>query len=63
MKKLIIMAITVLVSTSAFACTAFFKHDYVSGQSRICMYNHLGSDYAYTIKSYEVCPVTLDVRH
>lgn len=48
---------------SAEACTAFFDSDYVSGTNRICLYDHLGSTHAVTIKSYEICKTTVNVRH
>lgn len=62
-RKLIIALIVTLAASSAYACTAFFDRDYVSGMSRVCIYKHLGSDYAMTIKSYEICPITIEVDH
>ncbi len=59
MKKLALVLI--LVSFSAYADTAFYKYDYISGLNRICIYDYLGSDVALTIKSYQVCPVTIEV--
>jgi len=61
MKTLTILLL--LLSAPAFACTAFFKHDYTSGMNKICIYDHLGSDYAMTVKSYELCPISVYVRH
>jgi hypothetical protein len=51
----------IIVSFSVSAATAFLKHSYVSGSNRICVYDHLGSDYTITIKSYKVCPVQISV--
>ena len=57
-----IMLVTLLLLTAnAFAGTAFLKYQYVDGMNRICVYDHLGSKYIMTIKSFKVCPVTVEV--
>jgi len=57
-----IMAIVLLsISTLAFAGTAFFKYEHISGMNKICVYDYLGSDYAITIKSYQLCPLNIQV--
>lgn len=38
---------------------AFFKTSYVSGMNRICLYNRLGSQVAYTVGATDLCPMTL----
>lgn len=58
--KTLILA-TLFLSLSAWSATAFLKGQYTSGMNRICIYDHLGSDYFLTIKSYEVCPVSIEV--
>ena len=63
MRKLIITLIVALAASSAYCCTAFLEDDYVSGGNRICLYDHLGSTHAVTIKSYEICKVSINVRH
>lgn len=50
-----------LLAPFAFAGTAFLKGSYVSGMNRICLYDHLGSTVAYTIRASQVCPVTIQV--
>lgn len=50
-----------LLSLPAHAGIAFLQDQYVSGMNRICIYNHLGSEYSLTVKSYETCPVTVEV--
>ena len=50
-----------MLTTNALAATAFLVSQYVDGLSRICIYNHLGSEYIITIKAYQVCPVTIQV--
>lgn len=45
------------------ACSAFYKYDRIDGMNRICTYNHLGSDYVTTIKSYNICPTSITVKH
>ena len=61
MRALLLLLLPMVAS--AHHQTAFFRYDYVSGMNRVCVYDHLGSDYAITIKAYEVCPVTVKVRH
>ena len=59
MKKLLL--VLSLVSVDAFAGTAFFKYEYVSGMNKVCVYDHLGSDVAITINSVSLCPLTIQV--
>ena len=40
--------------------TAFLRRSYVTGQSRICIYKRSGEEIHTTVKSYELCPQTLD---
>jgi len=63
MKLLIAILIALAIPLTAHACTAFYQSERISGLNKICYYSHLGSDVAYTFKSYEVCPVTIDVAH
>ena len=59
MKKLLYLLI--LLPFSAHAGIAFFKYEIPGGMTKICVYDYLGSDYAITIKSYEMCPLTIRV--
>ena len=59
MKALTILLLT--LSFSATAGTAFFKYEYTSGMNKICVYDHLGSDIAITIKSFKLCPLSINV--
>ncbi len=61
MKHTILAIALLLAAQSATAGTAFLKSQYVSGMSRICLYDHLGSTVAITIPSYSVCPLTIQV--
>ena len=58
MKSLILVLL--FASASAFAGIAFFKYEYISGMNKICVYDHLGSDVAITIQSYQLCPLTIN---
>jgi hypothetical protein len=42
------------------AVVCFFKHDYVSGMNKICVYDCLGSDAAITIGAVQLCPLTIN---
>ena len=46
-----------LVANSATTC--FKKGEYTSGFNKICIYNCMGSDVAITIKSTQLCPLTI----
>ena len=59
MKKLIL--VLSLVSISSMAGTAFLKYERTSGLNKICVYDHLGSEVAITVKSYQLCPLTINV--
>jgi len=60
MNKLILTAL-ITVSMTAQAGMAFFKYERVSGMNKICVYNHLGSEVAITIKNYQLCPLNINV--
>ena len=62
MKKLLLITLlTAVISTSVQASTAFLKLSYISGANRICIYDNLGSEVAITVKSYRICPTSIDV--
>ncbi len=48
---------------SVEACTAFKTGEQVSGMNKICYYNHLGSQAATTVASYQLCPLTIQIAH
>lgn len=61
MKKLTAAIFAVVFASSAFAGTAFFKYERSSGMNKICFYDHIGSEVAITVKSYDLCPRTIQV--
>lgn len=46
---------------TANAGTAFFKYEIETGMTKQCVYDHLGSSYTITLKSYQICPITINV--
>ena len=60
MKKLIALMI-VTASVTAFAGTAFLKYERVTGSTKQCVYDYLGNEYTRTIRSTELCPLTIQV--
>ena len=56
------VAVTFLFAsaTSAFAGTAFKTGEQTSGMNKICFYNDLGSTVAITIRSHELCPLSIN---
>lgn len=61
MRTLGLIVSAIALAAPAFAGTAFLKHHYVSGQNRICVYDHLGSQYIMTIRATELCPLSLQL--
>lgn len=62
MKKFVLVAIAVSVITSpAWAGTAFLVREYVTNQTKTCIYSFLGNEYARTIKAYQMCPYSIKV--
>lgn len=60
MKKLTILLLA-LIPLTASAGVAFLKYERISGMNKICVYDHIGSEYAITIKAHEICPPTIQV--
>jgi hypothetical protein len=42
------------------AVMCFFKHEYISGMNKICIYDCLGSDTAITISNISLCPMSIN---
>ncbi len=61
MRKLIVIAAAALVSASAFAGTAYLKYERVTGMTKQCVYDYLGNEYTKTIRSTELCPLSIRV--
>jgi ABC-type spermidine/putrescine transport system permease subunit II len=65
MKSIAIAIITAIlalaIATPAQAGTAFYKREYISGMNKICIYDHLGSEVAITIRATSLCPLSIDV--
>lgn len=62
MRKLILAAVaTSAIASPAWAAKAFLVREYTTGMTKTCIYAFLGSEYARTIKSYQMCPYSIDV--
>ena len=60
MKTLLITLLLIgMGAVVVYASGCFFKRSYVSGMNRICIYHCIDGDRAITIKSYEICPISL----
>jgi len=59
--KALLLLLALTFTSAAYAGVAFLKYERISGMNKICVYDHLGSDVAITIKSYQLCPLTIDV--
>lgn len=38
--------------------TGFLRREFISGVNRVCVYNHLGSEYFVTVNATELCPLS-----
>ncbi len=61
MNKLAIIALILSFSLPAFAVTAYYKRESVSGMNKICYYDKLGSEVAITIAATKICPLTVNM--
>ena len=61
MKKFILMIAVSILSASAFAGTAYLKYERVTGMTKQCVYDYLGNEYTKTIRSTELCPLSIRV--
>lgn len=61
MKKWIVL-LAMITSASAFAGTAFLTGEKRTGMTKICYYDYMGSEYTKTVRSHELCPLTIQVR-
>ena len=61
MKKIVVLASVLAFASAAYAGTAFYKRERISGMNKICYYDHLGSEVAITIKAHELCPMTIQM--
>lgn len=63
MKTLIALCLCIPVLVAAtpepLAVTCFSRGERVSGMNKICFYDCMGSDVAINVKSYELCPLTI----
>lgn len=62
MKKLILLMVALVASASAHAGTAYLTGEKVTGMTKQCFYDYLGSEYTRTIRAHELCPLSIRVR-
>ena len=42
---------------------AFFSHEInTGGQYKTCIYNHFGNEYALSVNTLDICPLTVEVN-
>ena len=59
--KAFIFATLVVLSSAAQAGTAFFKYEIEQGMTKLCVYDYLGNIHSITVKSYQLCPLSIQV--
>ena len=62
MKRILTFLLVLAIASAAFAGAAFLKGEKTSGFNKMCFYDQLGSEVAITIKSTELCPLTIEVK-
>ena len=61
MKKILTFSL-LLLAGSAYAATAYFSHEIdTGGMTKQCVYTYLGNTYTITVKSYQLCPMSIQV--
>ena len=64
-KRLVLLALVganvALWTPDAFAGTAFLVGERTTGMTKQCYYDYLGSEYVRTIKSTQLCPLSIQV--
>jgi hypothetical protein len=59
--RTIMIFTALLIAGQAQAGTAFFKYERITGMTKQCVYDYLGSAYTITLSSVSLCPLTIDV--
>ena len=62
MKKLILILMIVAASAQAGTVTAFKTGERITGTTKQCYYSFGGSQYTRTVRSYELCPLSIQVN-
>ncbi len=60
MKKSVFV-VGLLLASVAQAGTAYLKYERVTGMTKQCVYDYLGNEYTKTIRSSELCPLSIKV--
>ncbi len=61
MKKMIVAAVLLACASAAMATTAYFKYERAQGMYKICYYSAMGQIVAITIRSVQICPLTIEI--
>lgn len=61
MRTIIIAAALMATAAPAFAKTAIFKRDFITGTNRVCVYDFVGQEHYITIPAVKLCPPTIKV--
>jgi len=59
--KYFVIALGLTLAVAANAGTAFFKYEYVTGMTKQCVYDYLGSQVIRTQSSISLCPLTIQI--
>ena len=60
-RLLLVAALSALPFAQSHSATGLFKSERTSGQTKICVYEVLGSPYTINVEAVQICPLTIDV--
>ncbi len=61
MKKIVLIMAAMVASAAAQAGTAYYTGEKITGSTKQCYYDYLGSEYVVTKRSHELCPLSIRV--
>lgn len=62
LRNVLVLLTLIFLTSPTEAATAYFKYERVSGLTKLCFYDYLGSEYVLTVRNYELCPLTIQVN-
>lgn len=59
--KILALILGLTIAAAANAGTAFFKYEIQQGLTKLCVYDYIGNIHSITLKSYQICPISIQV--
>jgi hypothetical protein len=58
----LVLGLWLMSTASATTTTGFLKREVKTGQTKQCVYVALGATHIVTVQSFELCPLTIEVK-